>query len=213
MEQKWETSCDADACKVLVILGASGAGKSTVAAALGRNLGRSWLQVDDLRLTLQFSGLLKQEPDDAINMFLTPGVWTRPVEGLVDGLIKVAGLLEPALRVVIHSHVVTDAPMILEGDGIHPRLADDPLLQSLVRKGTVRFCCLSTPPQEAILTNMVTRNRGVDGLDHDELTTQAGVYAEFGAWLERESRRSRIPVVPPFPRASLPERILEATWS
>lgn len=159
---------------------------------------------------LQYSGLLRQEAEDGLNIFLAPDAWSLPTSDPADGLIRVAELLEPALRVIIHSHVVTDAPMILEGDGIHPRLANDTLLRPLVRDGTIQFCCLSTPSQEAILKNMVLRNRGMGGLGDEERAAQAAVYAAFGAWLERESRKVRTPIVPSLPHESLAERILAA---
>ena len=41
--------------RVLLIGGPSGGGKSTVAEQIGLRLGISWLQVDDLRLALQWS--------------------------------------------------------------------------------------------------------------------------------------------------------------
>lgn len=205
-----EASFDSDACKVLVILGASGTGKSTVAESLSRRLGRTWLQCDDLRLMLQFSGLLRQEAEDCLNIFLAPDAWKLSTSDLVDGLIRVTELLEPALRVIIHSHVVTDAPMILEGDGIHPRLAIGDVLRPLVDDGTIRFCCLSTPPKDVLLANMVARNRGMDGLGDEERAAQATVYSAFGAWLEHESGKAHIPIVPSLPHESLADRVLAA---
>jgi 2-phosphoglycerate kinase len=41
--------------KVLLLYGASGTGKSMAAAEIGRRYGIAWMQVDDLRLALQYS--------------------------------------------------------------------------------------------------------------------------------------------------------------
>jgi predicted kinase len=54
---------------VLVLFGASGTGKSTAAAWIGRQYGLTWLQVDDLRLTLQYSRARLPERTDQLYFF------------------------------------------------------------------------------------------------------------------------------------------------
>ena len=56
--------------QVLLLGGASGTGKTTAAEVIGRRVGASWLQVDDLRLTLQFGGLLAPEHHPDLCYFL-----------------------------------------------------------------------------------------------------------------------------------------------
>ena len=51
---------------VLVVLGASGTGKSTAAQQIARAVGATWLQVDDLRLALQFSRVALPQGTDQL---------------------------------------------------------------------------------------------------------------------------------------------------
>ncbi len=61
---------------VLLIGGASGNGKTTLAEDLGRHFGVPWLQVDDLRLALQYGGLLTATTHPTLFAFLVDeAVW------------------------------------------------------------------------------------------------------------------------------------------
>jgi len=202
-DQPWE---------VLVILGASGVGKSTVAAEIARRRGVTWLQVDDLRLTLQFSNATLPERTDDLYFFeRTPDIWQRPVAELLRGFISVAEVMAPAVRTVIHSHILTRAPMVIEGDGILPALVEEPLLRPLVRAGVIRFVGIATPDASDIYQNMIARGRGVAASKPASGQRQAEANAGYGAWLESECQSLNIPLVAPRPFQTLPERILEAT--
>lgn len=200
-----------DPWKVLVLLGPSGTGKSTAAADIARRSGTSWLQVDDLRLALQFSDVsLPSRTGDLYYFERTPGIWRRPVEELRRGFVNVAEVMAPAIRTVIHSHVVTDAPVVIEGDGILPALVEDPLLRPLVDEGVIRFCCILTPGVDELLENLVGRGRGIDVDEPGKHRRQAAANHAFGLWLKREATRRGIPVVPSRPFTGLPDRILAA---
>jgi hypothetical protein len=99
--------------------------------------------------------------------------------------------------------------MVIEGDGILPALAFDPLLRPLVADGTIRFCCVGTPSEDELLSNLVRRGRGVDPSMPHKHRRQAAANKAFGAWLEEESARFGIPVVRPYPFETLPLRILD----
>lgn len=202
MRQSWS---------VLVLFGASGTGKSTAAAEIGRRYGVPWIQVDDLRLTLQYSNVTLPECTDQLYFFeKTADVWSRSPAELRQAFIHVAELMVPAVRTVIHSHVVTGAPMVIEGDGVLPALVNDSLLQGLVQEGTIRFCCIGTPGEEELLENLIARGRGIDASIPEKHRRQAAANRQFGTWLEDESRRLDIPVVRSAPLATLHDRILEA---
>jgi hypothetical protein len=64
---------------VLLVVGASGTGKTTVAKAISREPGIAWAQVDDLRLTLQYSDArLHTDAADGLYFLLrTPDVCPR----------------------------------------------------------------------------------------------------------------------------------------
>ena len=113
----------AKAFHILLIGGVSGVGKSETAAALARQLGISWLQVDDLRLALQFSGLISREQHPELFFFLDQNDWRTSPEIYRDKLIEVGRIVTGALRIVIESHIATNVPIILEGDGILPEFA------------------------------------------------------------------------------------------
>jgi 2-phosphoglycerate kinase len=195
---------------VLVLLGASGTGKSTAAAAIARRCGNTWMQVDDLRLALQYSRVSLPERTAQLYRFMDdPEIWTRPVAELRRAFIDVAELLAPAVRIVIDSHVATNVPLVIEGDGILPALVEDPVLRPHVASGAVRFCCVRSSGRDELLANMLARDRGMDVGDHDTHRAQAAANEAFGAWLAEESARLGIPVVPSQPFAPLPERILE----
>ena len=201
MRQSWS---------VLVLFGASGTGKSTAAAYIGQQCAVPWLQVDDLRLTLQFSRVTLPERTEQLYFFeKTTDVWDRTPAELRQAFINVAEIMAPAVRTVIHSHVVIGAPMVIEGDGILPQLVKDHHLQPLVDDGTIRFCCIGTPDEDDLLENLISRGRGVDRSAPELHRSQAAANRVFGTWLEEESLRLGVPVVPSRPFQTLPQRILE----
>lgn len=194
---------------VLVILGASGTGKSTAARALAVRQDASWLQVDDLRLALQYSRVSLPERTEPFYFFeRTEDVWSLPVDELVQGFIDVAELMVPAVRVVIDSHVMTNVPLVLEGDGILPALLVDPVIWPHAEAGRVRFCTVTASGAGELLESMIQRGRGMDGGEAAHHHRHAEANAAFGEWLAQESRRYDIPLVPSRPYASLPDRIL-----
>lgn len=199
---------------VLVILGASGTGKSTAARNIARRHGVPWMQVDDLRLALQYSQVTLPERSDRFYFFERTGdVWTLPIADLVRGFVDVAELMAPAVRVVIDSHVVTNVPLVLEGDGVLPALVDDPVITPHVQAGRVRFCTVTAGNSDELYENMIDRDRGMGGDDVERHRRHADANAAFGSWLTDRSRERRIPVVASRPFTSLPDRILAATAS
>jgi 2-phosphoglycerate kinase len=199
------------AWSVLVLFGASGTGKSTAAAEIARRCGMTWMQVDDLRLAFQYSRVALPERTDQLYAFMDdPDIWRRPIAVTRQAFINVAELMVPAVRVVIDSHVVTEVPMVLEGDGILPALAEDPVIRPHVASGAVRFCCVRASGEHELLENMVARGRGMDVDDRAQHRAQAAANEAFGAWLAEESARLGIPVVASQPFGTLVERVLDA---
>lgn len=196
---------------VLVIFGAGGTGKSTAAADIARACGITSMQVDDLRLTLQYSRVTLPSRTDQLYFFEeTTDVWMRTPAELRQAFIHVAEIMAPAMRTVIHSHVVTGVPMVIEGDGILPALAEDPVLSSLVDSGVIRFCCIATPGVDELVENMLARGRGIDLDATDRPRAQAAANDAFGSWLEVEAKRLGIPVVASRPFDTLADRVLGA---
>jgi 2-phosphoglycerate kinase len=194
--------------RVLVVLGASGTGKSTASAAIGRRLGMSWLQVDDLRLALQYSRATLPEHNEALYYFLdNPDFALEPPDEVSKAFIGTAQAMIPAVRIVIDSHVATESPMVIEGDGIHPALAIDPVLRPLVERGVIRFCCVEAVTHRELLENMVRRGRGGGFENLGRASRHADANWAFNAWLVGVSHALGISVVPSQPFETLAERI------
>jgi len=176
---------------VLLLGGASGIGKSTVAARLGQRIGVPWLQVDDVRLALERSGV--PVPDSAVvPTFSEPG-----------GLVTVGELLSPAIEVVIENHVDQRNPLILEGDGILPSLWDRPSVQMRAAGGRVRPLFLFEPDLPTLHANMQARARGHDRPAHARKNWL------YGEWLREEAACRGIPTLPVQPWDTLEQRILD----
>lgn len=147
-----------DVWTVLLIGGSSGVGKTRLAQQLGQRLCVPWLQVDDLRLSLQRS-LACLQPEHslaALDFFDSgkhPTVWQLPPEQICQGLIAVGQAMLPALEVVVENHIDTGTPIIIEGDGILPALFSRPFVQS--RKAEIRAAFLVEPEEKVIFTNIV----------------------------------------------------------
>ncbi|CAA9561790.1 MAG: hypothetical protein AVDCRST_MAG19-1864 [uncultured Thermomicrobiales bacterium] len=195
------------AWSVLLPGGPSGAGKSE-AAAIGRRLGVSWLQVDDLRLALQQSGAVLPRGTAELRIFLdTPRLWRLPPERLRDALIGVGAAVGPAIEIVVANHVDTDAPVVMERDGILPSLLDRPPVRERMEAMRVRAAFLVEPDEAVLYANMVARERGIADRSAASLRTEARANWLFGRWLEGEARRS-VPVLEPRPWETLPDRLL-----
>ena len=176
--------------RILLLGGASGIGKSTVAMHLGQRLGVPWLQVDDFRLALERNGIAI--PDSAlVPTFDGPG-----------SLIEVGKFLSPAIEIICENHIVQNNPAILEGDAIIPTLFDRPQIRNLAAGGWLRAIFLDESEEQAIHANMQTRNRGHADVAHAHKNWR------YGAWLCRAATERGVPTVPTRPWQTLGDRIL-----
>jgi 2-phosphoglycerate kinase len=198
---------------VLLIGGASGTGKTTVAKAIARERGITWVQVDDLRLAMQWSDvrLPSDEATKALYFFLrTPGIWSLPADRLCDGLIAVGVAMTDAIGVVIGNHVVQGDPVVIEGDGILPGIIGHAEVRPHVEAGLVRSVFLMPESEDELLRNMLDRGRGISS---DGVTPQARRVAEmnwrYSRWLANEAAARGLPTVTTCPWATLSRRVLE----
>jgi len=197
--------------RVLLLGGASGSGKSTVAERLGLRLGIPWLQVDDFRLALQYSRVSLPENTEAL-YFLerTSEVWHLSPKRLCDALIAVSEVMAPAIDIVVRNHVDTDAPCLIEGDGILPSLLARSGVRERAKRGLVRAVFLVEPDEDTILSNFAAPARHDPGLAAGDLRTEARAKWLYGQWLRAEAAANDVPVVEPRPWVTLPDRILAA---
>ncbi len=194
--------------QVLLLGGASGTGKSTAAQAIGRHVGGSWLQVDDLRLVLQYGELLTPRDFPDLFYFLQlADVRAVSPETLRDQLIAIARLMTPAIRSVVGHHTMTQKRIILEGDGIAPAAAAEQ------QSETVRAVFLVVTDEATLQHNMMARGRGV--IAHSPETEAQGrawvqLAWHYNQWLEQEARKYGLPMLSPQPYETLVMRILDA---
>jgi 2-phosphoglycerate kinase len=191
---------------VMLIGGPSGVGKSVVGAAIGRQLGIPWLQIDDIRLALQFSGLVPPEHHPALFSFLDPKERIMPPEIYRDRLIAVGRILSGALRIVIESHIATAVPIVIEGDGILPEFAAAMCEQ--FPAGAIRTVFIIENDADRLLANARARGRGIDRDAADALGNGSRAAALYSRWLQREAQRYGLPAISPLPWDTLPQRIL-----
>ena len=191
---------------VLLIGGASGTGKSTVARALARQEGATWLQVDDLRLALE----RVQGPDGlspAIRAMLSGEAWGMGPDIARGGLIEIAKLLAPAIEAVVENHVDQRDPIVIEGDAILPALIERPAMVD--QRHAIRAAFIEEPDEDVLFRGLVTRARG-GPRSIDEFRAEARAKHAYGRWLSAEARRLEIPVVVSRPWPTLGARILAA---
>ncbi len=196
---------------ILLIGGVSGTGKTNAAVQIADQAGCPWLQVDDLRLALQWSNVtLPQGTDDLYFFLKTPNVWHLPPERLCQALIAVGEVMAPALEVVVESHIATQLPILLEGDGILPSLFAREALQKHMSAGRVRGAFLIESDEETLFDNMLKRDRGIVDMTDAELRTEAHAKWLYGRWLIDEAQRYGLPIIESRPWSTLPRRILKA---
>jgi 2-phosphoglycerate kinase len=197
--------------KALVLYGASGTGKSTAAAAIARDCGITWMQADDLRLALQYSKATLPEHNSDLYYFTdTPGFWNRPTAELRDAFVGTAKAMAPAIRIVLGSHIATQVPIVLEGDGVLPAISEDPQIKPWVESGDIRFCCIAAESHAELLRNMIDRGRDDHLHDAERAARQSDANWTYNAWLIDESRRLGVPVVSSLPFETLTQRIVYA---
>jgi 2-phosphoglycerate kinase len=196
--------------KVLLIGGASGSGKSYLAQQLGRKLGIPWIQVDDLRLALQFGGLVDPEVHSGLFAFLNSrDLHDVSLEELVAWHATIARMIAPAIEIVIEHHATTNSPIIIEGDGIDPEL--------LARRvgSKVRGFYLEPADGAELIQNLAERECGPHArtAGHEIPEESERVWTQLAwahqQWLAQEARRLGVPLLSTSPRETLVERALK----
>lgn len=186
---------------VLLLGGASGTGKSAVSYPLARRYGVPVLEVDDLVEALLATTTPDTHPD--LHYWRThPGAASFPAERIVDLQIATARALEPAVAAVIANHLVTNMPVVIEGDYLLPELAARDSFAGTAAAGRVRAVVLHEPDPARIEANYLVREPG-DGAQH----ARAVASAAFGDWLAAEATRCGVPVAPARPWADVLHRV------
>ena len=190
--------------EVLLIGGASGTGKTSVAYRLAHHFAVGITAVDDFQVILERMTTPEQQP--VLHFWRThpdPGLLTA--EDIMRQGLEVVSAMTPALQAVIGDHLETKVPVVLEGDFIAPALAAQHSFDGQSNAGRVRAVFLYEPDEPQILDNFSQREpeTGIQA-------KRARVSWLQGQWLARECGRIGIPAVPARPWRTLFTRVLEA---
>jgi 2-phosphoglycerate kinase len=121
------------ALPVVLVGGASGVGKSSVAYAIAERLRIPIVEIDDLVVAIQAVTTPREHPD--IHYWETHRDETASwdVERLVQQQIAMAEALAPAVTAVIANHLETELPVVIEGDYVLPSLVATAAVRHRVR--------------------------------------------------------------------------------
>jgi len=190
--------------EVLLVGGASGTGKTSVAYRLAHHFAVGITAIDDFQVILERMTTPEQQP--VLHFWRThPDPGSLTAEDISQQGLEVALAMTPALEAVIADHLDTKVPIVLEGDFISPMLAAQPSFDGQSNAGRVRAVFLYEPNETQILDNFSRRE------------PEAGIQAKRarvswlqGQWLAQECGRTRIPALPARPWRTLFTRVLEA---
>ena len=105
---------------VLLIGGASGTGKSSIAYEIAHFYGVNVLEVDDVYLSVETVTTVESFP--ATHYWSTGVDWKSiGVESNVNWLLDVSKELSPVLKEIVNRHLEDKLPIIIEGDFIDPK--------------------------------------------------------------------------------------------
>jgi len=108
--------------KVLLIGGSSGVGKSHLARQLSDYYKVPLLELDDIRIALQ-QVVKETDHPDLFTFINTKNFYEKfNDQEFVLNLLGVGAVVWKALDVLISKHIACDEPIIIEGDGIIPKL-------------------------------------------------------------------------------------------
>jgi hypothetical protein len=181
--------------RVVLLLGASGVGKSSLSYPLAVKLGWPLVEVDDIVEAVQALTTPEQQPD--LHYWAThPEAAQLPVDGIVQLQVRMARAIAPGVRAVIDNHLATDTPVVIEGDYLLPPAEPIP---------GVRAVLLHEPDAAQIAANLLVREPTA-GPQYQ----RAEVGRAYGEWLAREAAAVGVPVVPARPWASALDRVVQA---
>lgn len=153
---RWHPRCSAarirvvDHPLVIVVCGASGVGKSSVAVPLAHQTCVPLAEADDLVTALKALTTATTHP--ALHYWDThPEAASWTAQQIVEHTLTVAAELAAGLRAVIADHIAFAAPVVIEGDCLTPDLIDG--------FGTAaRAVVISEPDEDQIIANFWPAN-------------------------------------------------------
>jgi len=185
---------DSPPAAVILVCGASGAGKSRASTALSARYGIPVSPADDIVTALM--RLLPSELHPVLEFWETrPETLGWEPGRVADHHAQVAEVLRPGFEAVIADYLAWNRPVILEGDYLTPRLAE-------VDPARVVAVVIDEPDVEQFVANYLDREPAAGEQRH-----RAQVSAIIGRRLVAEARQAGGVVVPARPWEGELERL------
>jgi 2-phosphoglycerate kinase len=195
-------SGDTRSWQVLLIGGASGAGKTSVSYRVADHFKVGITEVDDFQVILERMTTPQQQPE--LHWWRShPNAIDLPAEEIVERTIAVCRVMAAAVEAAIANHLESRAPVVLEGDFISPALAAQKSFCGNPNDGQVRTVIIDEDDEGRLLKNFEARESALQ-------PKRARVSWLYGRWLKKEAQTSGAIVVSSRPWNTLFERILQA---
>ena len=190
--------------QVLLLGGPSGTGKTAVSYRLAQHFQIGITEVDDFQVLLERMTTPEQQP--VLHFWRThPAPDQLSAAEIMEQGLAVGQVMAVGLEAVIANHLESQAPVVLEGDFIHPSLAAQKSFAGLENDGRVRAIFLYEADERQLLANFLQREP-----DSGPQSTRARVSWLYGQWLKQEAERYGLPVLASRPWDTLFERIIAA---
>ncbi len=182
---------------VLLIGGASGTGKSSIAYEIGRYYGVNVLEVDDIHLSVET--VTTKESFPAVHYWNTGVNWEDVgVNENVNWLIDVSKELVPVLKELVNRHICDKLPIIIEGDFLYPEFT------ASINHPEVKSIFINEPDINQILQNYLAREGG--DLQH----YRAEISIAYGKWITDICNRNHFKLINARPWNTVLERVLKS---
>lgn len=188
--------------EVLLIGGASGVGKTSIAYRIAQHFGVGITEVDDFQVLLERMTTPEQYPGIHYWSTLPEGAMPTAEDIWREGF-RLRDELAPALEAVIANRLEAQNPVVLEGDFIMPALAAQTNFLDQPNEGRVRGLFIVETDEAQIVTNFLSREPN-EGEQH----FRAHISWEYNQWLMAEVERLGLVALPARPWDDVLERAL-----
>ncbi len=187
---------------VLLLGGASGAGKTAIAHRLARHFDLGLTPVDDFQVLLETMTTPEQQP--ALHFWRThPDPGSLSAEDIVAQGHSLRQVMAVGLEAVIANHLDGQGPVLLEGDFISPTLAAQASFGGLANAGRVRAIFLMEDDEQQLLANFLQREPA-----GGPQAKRARVSWLYGQHLKAECARLGLAALPARPWETVFERVV-----
>jgi 2-phosphoglycerate kinase len=193
------TAVDPD---VVLIGGAPGVGKTSVARPLALRLGMELTHVDDFHMVLERMTTPDQYPAVHEWRLYPERVLSLDGPGMIEHTRQVSQVMAQAIAPVIADRLESQVRSVFEGDFIQPAFAASRTFEAEHAAGRVTSVFLYDT-----LDQFASNIRAREG---EEQPRRAAISWDYSEWLRRECERDGVASIPARPWASAVDRALAA---